>query len=970
MKRMKGRGVLESCGRHFGTRMPIRAPSPHVARQQGLALGLLFGTLLGFGVSPSWALPIVAEHSAEPTLGLRRTTAPLDSAPLGLANPTPLSALAQDAATAKPGILADYGRVPMHFEPNQGQTAEEVRYLARGAGYSLFLTNAEAVLVLHKNAATGPDPHPDNADAGPVSRRTGLTTRLLPRSLDEAPADPPANSPVCNRAAEFSGQPESLAGRPDDLDLLGGRPAPTSESISQDAPAALTQPAVVRMRLLGATHNPAPAVAGLDRQPGISNYYLGNDQAKWRSGVPHFAKVQFDQVYPGIDLVFYGNPQQLEYDLVVAPGADPGQIRLSFEGVDGMRLDGEGNLVLAVADGEIVQRAPRIYQRVDGQERAVAGRYALLDGRTTGAAKANGDVARQDQSADKTVGLVLAAYDPAQPLVIDPVVVYSTYLGGSAVDMAYAIATDGAGNAYVSGTTGSADFPTANARYPSMRAAFNAFVTKLDAQGQGLVYSTYLGGSSSDPSGRPHYDNADGIVVDATGNAYVTGVTSSTDFPMVNARYPSFGGDYDAFVTKLDPQGQGPVYSTYLGGNGLDIGAEIAVDGAGNAYVVGNTQSSNFPTAAALYPTRPGGSDAFVTKFGPQGQGPFYSTYLGGSGDDWGSGIAVDTVGNAYVAGTTGSTVDFPITLTARYPNYLGGAYDAFVTKFDSQGLGLVYSTYLGGTGEDDGYGIAVDAAGNAFVTGVTWSSDFPAVNARYPTYRGNGDAFVTKLGPAGQGPAYSTYLGGSNEDYAGNIALDAAGNAFLTGGTSSGDFPTVNAINPSLGGSGQDIFVTKLDPQGLGPLYATYLGVGSSNFDSDIDVDAAGNAYVAGTTKSVDFPTVNALYPTYRGGGTDAFVIKIGTTYTVTPAAGTGGTVSPSAPQTVIAGATTSFLVTASSGFTRNAAVGGTCPQGSWSGDTWTTGAIGASCTVSFAFTGFCWECLPSRGGWRAILP
>ena len=698
--------------------------------------------------------------------------------------------LLDPATTAR--IQHGYGRLPMHFEPNQGQTADEVRYLARGAGYSLFLTDTEAVLVLRKGRGPGQEGrtgvttdvgagftamdgrdvrdarrepllrsqhvrHPwrpgaisDKTALDPADRPQAPASRRLPASRPTGTWESPeeagagrgpalnqstqpnsvgAGSPALrtsNSPADLGNAPNTTPERPGAAPkrgqarahggmhpIPGDRPAPTGE----DPP----QAAVVRMRLEGATHNPAPAVAGLERQPGISNYILGNDPAKWRSGVPHYARVQYDQVYPGIDLVFYGNPQQLEYDLVVAPGADPGQIRLSFEGVDGMRIDGEENLVLAVAGGEIVQKAPRVFQWVEGQKRVVAGRYVLLEGSVAGGAA--GEVGMADGGDGRAVGFALAAYDSAQALVIDPVVVYSTYLGGSSDEYGYGIAVDGAGNAYVTGQTQSVDFPTVNARYPHLWGDTDAFVTKLDPQGQGPVYSTYLGGSSS--------EDGEGIAVDGAGNAYVTGFTTSADLPTVNARYPSLWGTEDAFVTKLDPQGQGPVYSTYLGGSSEEGATGIAVDGAGNAYVTGETWSADFPTVNARYPALPGYGDAFVTKLDPHGQGPVYSTFLGGSSSaDGGLGIAVDGAGNAYVTGWTLS-FDFP-TANARYPNRWGYR-DAFVTKFDPRGQGPVYSTYLGGSDGEQGTGIAVDGAGNAYVTGWTASTDFPTVNAHYP---------------------------------------------------------------------------------------------------------------------------------------------------------------------------------------------------------------------------------------------
>ena len=809
-----------------------------------------------------------ADHTARPSgdQGERTTSAP------------PPAPVADPAATAR--IQQGYGRLPMHFEPNQGQSADAVRYLARGAGYSLFLTDTEAVMVLRKPTASAAN----RPEAGPAATPARLDGTQRHPGLAGTPANPDPSAGSLTGAGDrpWSGfrypdwndtaPPFSLqgVGMPSwtllwseslsDAVGAGLNPAPTPEPGSQNTAADPPLTAVVRMRLTGATRNPAPAIAGLERQPGISNYILGNDPAKWRSGVPHYAKVQYDQVYPGIDLVYYGNPQQLEYDLVVAPGADPGQIRLSFEGVDGMRIDGEGKLVLAVAGGEIVQKAPRIYQRVDGQERPVAGRYVVLD---EGRVAAAGVDRVQDRI--PMLGFTLAGYDRGRALVIDPVVVYSTYLGGSSSDEGTAIAVDGAGNAYVTGWTGSTDFPTVNASYPHLWGFWDAFVTKFDPQGQGPVYSTYLGGSGDDGG------LALGIAVDEAGNAYVTGTTYSTDFPTMNARYPKLWGYSDAFVTKLDSRGQGPVYSTYLGGSGREDGTGIAVDGAGNAYVTGATGSTDFPTVNARYPHLWGlYSDAFVTKFDPQGQGPVYSTYLGGSERyyEWGNRIAVDGAGSVYVTGMT-TAADFP-TVNAPYPT-LRGYGDAFVTKLDPQGQGPVYSTYLGGSnGWDTGYGIAVDDTGNAYVTGATDSTDFPTVNALYPTAAGAQSSFVTKFGPQGQGPVYSTYLGSSakldqiSHLVRGGVAVDGAGNAYVIASTLQGQ-----NNRPS------NAFVTKLDPQGQGPVYSIFLGGSSWEDCTGIAIDGIGNAYVTGSTSSVDFPTVNARYP-HLWGTSDAFVAKI----------------------------------------------------------------------------------------------
>ncbi|MEA3276877.1 MAG: SBBP repeat-containing protein, partial [Pseudomonadota bacterium] len=437
---------------------------------------------------------------------------------------------------------------------------------------------------------------------------------------------------------------------------------------------------------------------------------------------------------------------------------------------------------------------------------------------------------------------------------------------------------DSAGNAYVTGQTYSADFPTVNALYSNFVGHLDAFVFKLNANGSAPIYSTYLGGSD--------WDSGEGIAVDSAGNAHVTGSTYSADFPMVNALYPSILGFSDAFVLKLNAGGSALVYSTYLGGTEtslpfISVGESvegIAVDGAGNAYVTGWTNAEDFPTVNALYPDFSGGvyhGDAFVSKLNADGSAAVYSTYLGGMSDDFGHGIAVDGAQNAYVTGWTRST-DFP-TINALYPDFGGGAFtaNAFVFKLNADGSSPFYSTYLGGSEYDSGSDIAFDSAGNAYVTGSTQSADFPTVNALYPNLSGSSDAFVFKLNADGSAPIYSTYLGGSDYDYGSGVAVDGAGNAYVTGSTYSADFPMVNALYPSYAGGSHDAFVFKLNAGGSALIYSTYLGGSDWDEGNDIAVDSAGNAHVTGETQSTDFPTVNALDPNLSG-TRDAFIVKI----------------------------------------------------------------------------------------------
>jgi hypothetical protein len=796
----------------------------------------------------------------------------------------------QRARSVKPRMAAAFGLLPLSFEVNQGQTDGQVRFLSRGSGYSLFLTSNEAVLSLK-----------------PSRQRKGAVTH--PRLQNKT-----GPLGIARGSDWFS--------------------APSAKSVDEKS----EEGAILHMKLVGA--NPSPRVTGLEELPGKSNYFIGNDPAKWRTNVPTYAKVRYENVYSGIDLVYYGNQRQLEYDFVVAPGADPRAIRLAIqsrdrEGAVPLRIDGQGDLVLEAEGSELRLHQPVIYQEISGARQSVGGNFVIQGGPSDASAQEGG----------RQVGFEVARYDASKPLIIDPVLSYSTYLGGSRYDEGSGIAVDSSGNAYVTGVTDSPNFPTANAfqavwgnstcgtssTTPPCYA--DAFVTKLNANGSALVYSTYLGGAGS--------DGGSGIAVDSSGNAYVTGVTGSPNFPTANAFQAKGGGSSDAFVTKLNATGSALVYSTYLGGSDVDQGTGIAVDSSGNAYVTGITLSTNYPTANAFQPAHGGGDcgggqvhyytfpcyDAFVTKLNPAGSALVYSTYLGGSGDDWGRGIAVDSSGNAYVTGITLST-NYP-TANAFQATPGGGTcpagfamvpcHDAFVTKLNAAGSALVYSTYLGGSSGDCGLGIAVDSSGNAYVTGDTSSTNFPTANAFQaafgggPPYLSGGvlflhkDAFVTKLNAAGSVLVYSTYLGGSDDDDGQRIAVDSSGNAYVTGETSSTNFPTANAFQAAKGGD-WDAFVTKLNAAGSALIYSTYLGGSFGDCGTGIAVDSSGNAYVTGSTQSPNFPTANPFQAATSG----PFVTKF-------PAVTAGATctysLSSTSPWATAAGGAGAVNVTVGSG-------------------------------------------------------
>lgn len=612
------------------------------------------------------------------------------------------------------------------------------------------------------------------------------------------------------------------------------------------------------MTLVGAQETAAAKSA--EELPGKVNYFSGSDPSEWRTDVPTYARVSYDQVYPGVDIVYYGNQRQLEYDFIVAPGSDPRVIKLQFDGADKVLLDATGDLLLSLGESVVRQPKPLVYQEVSGERRAIEGGYTV--------------------DKNRAVGLAIGEYDRSLPLVIDPVLVYSTYLGGTDGEQALEIAIDPAGNAYVTGFTHSTNFPTANAFQAANGGFQDAFVTKINAAGTAFIYSTYLGGSSG--------EQARGIAVDSSGNAYVTGFTGSTNFPIANAIQSTLDvGGQDAFVTKLNATGSALVYSTFLGGvgpfNSAEFGEDIAVDSAGNAYVTGSTFSNNFPVVNAVQATFGGFTDAYVTKINAAGTALVFSTYLGGSESEIGEGINVDSAGNVYITGDTRST-NFPTANAVQAAS--GGDQDAFVTKLNAAGSAFVYSTYLGGSAQDDGEAIAPDSSGNTYLTGNTFSTNFPVANALQPVHGGGviQDAFVTKINATGSALVYSTYLGGTGGEIGFGIAVDAAGNAYIAGGTGSfTSFPTANAIQCTSGGA-QDVFVTKLNSSGSAFIFSTYLGGSGSENGRGIAIDSSGGMYVGGFTRSSDFPTVNPIQSAFGGDAVfgDAFVTKLSDTSTL----------------------------------------------------------------------------------------
>jgi uncharacterized repeat protein (TIGR01451 family) len=709
-------------------------------------------------------------------------------------------------------IDAAYGRLPLHFEANQGQVDPAVQFLARGSGYTLFLTPEEAVLRL-RGAGSGAE---------------GET----------------AGDAVLRQA------------------LLGARPSATAE--------------------------------GSEELPARAHYFRGVDPAAWRTDVPIYARVRYDQVYPGIDLVYYGTQRELEYDFLVAPGADPGQIALGFTGAEHLAVDPAGDLVLQVGGREVRHRKPVAYQEIDGVRQDVTARYEIhshaasaptqqgtASGRTQPVAPLDADLVvpngvQQAAPLQHAVGFALGRYEPNLPLVIDPVLSYATYLGGSGWDSIQGIAVDSAGNAYLAGYTCSTDFPILGPLDPSYAGGSttcngspnlgDAFVAKLNPTGTALFYSAYLGGSDD--------DGAKAIAVDASGNAYVAGDTRSSDFPKVGTQlgFCFGGGGRSPFVTKINAAGNALVYS--ICGVG---GAAIAVDAANAVYT----------------------ADSFeIWKIHPSGGSLVYHASLG-FGSNNVNGIAVDAAGNAYVAGETNGGLT---TVNAFQPTHGGGFWDAFVAKLDPTGTTFLYLTYLGGSANDLARGLAVDALGSAYVTGTTASTNFPTANALQGTYGGGTtDAFITKLSPSGAALVYSTYLGGSGngsappftDDAGDGIAVDAAGNVYVGGSTVSANFrlqsPLQSAKSSLVIGDG---FLIKLNPAGSALAFATFVGGSgfSQAFVDTLAVDGNGNVYLGGLAGH-DLPTTPGAVqpvcgnpaggPTACSSGPDGFVMRINDTPT-----------------------------------------------------------------------------------------
>jgi hypothetical protein len=603
----------------------------------------------------------------------------------------------------------------------------------------------------------------------------------------------------------------------------------------------------IAMRLMDARPDVAPRAAG--RQAGSANYLVGSHPDQWRIGVPLYGKIIYSAVYPGIDLVYYGNQNQLEYDFVVAPGASWRSIRVAFSGAQAVAIDPNGDLKLQTRWGWLRHRRPRVYQQLAAGRSEISGHYVL--------------------QGDRQVGFEIGAYDPAAPLVIDPTLVYSSYLGGSADDYGYSVAVDSSGCAYTVGETWSTNFPMFNPMQSVPAGDTDIFVTKWNAAGSGILYSTYIGGSNRDVPLS--------IAVDAAGNAYISGFTYSANFPITSGALPvSFSGQSKAFVLKLNPSGNSLIYATYLGGSGNDYATGIAVDATGQMYISGYTASIDFPVTSNAFQGFYGGgvSDGFFAKLNAAGSQLVYATYLGGTGNDTAYAVALDPAANVYVTGQTQSS-NFPL-LQALQTAYSEG--EAFVVKLNASSQ-VLYSTYLGGTGSSTGTGIAADAAGNAYVTGYTIAPDFPVTSSAYqPSNHGGYDIFVAKLNAGGSAILSATYFGGSGSESSSGIALDSSGNVFVAGSTNSMDLPLQAPVEASYSGGG-DAFVAAFNNQLSSLYFSTYYGGAANEIGAGIAVDSSGNAYLTGSTNSggstLGIPVTTGAFQTSGQGGLDAFLAK-----------------------------------------------------------------------------------------------
>ena len=654
----------------------------------------------------------------------------------------------------------------------------------------------------------------------------------------------------------------------------------------------------VTLRVGFAGANTHAVIEGVGRLEARANFLIGNQPRDWRTNLPLYQEILYRDLYPGIDMSYGGAGPSIKSEFRVAPGADPKQIRLDYSGAR-LSIASNGDLLVhfenAAGNAEAREEAPVVYQAAAGGRIEIRGRYLLLDAHT--------------------VGFEIASYDRSRPLIIDPVLSYATYLGGTGMSAVTGVAIDTSGDLYVTGWTESLNFQIAGPIQASNAGGVDAFVAKLTPAGSGLLYATYIGGSGDDQGAA--------IAVDSTGEAYVTGSTGSSNFPVVAAIHSTLGGGRDAFALKLNALGSLLIYSTYLGGVNSDTGNAIAVDSLDNAYIAGDTQSGNFPVLDAEQPALAGDQNAFVSKLSSAGAMVF-STFLGGAGVDHAGGIALDPTSDVYVAGGT-TSINFPTVGAIQAAN--GGGQDAFLTKLNPAGTAIVYSTYLGGTGggganPEQANAVAVDSSGNAYIAGTTNSINFPVTTGAFQaSFNAVQDAFAAKVNPAGSALVYSTYLGGSAFNWASGIAVAASGVAYVAGYTSSFDFPVVVPVQASFGGL-YDAFLSVFNAAGNALTFSTFYGGSGSDDANAVAVDASGNLYFGGQTSSLNLTLLDPIQST-NAGYAIGWLARLGVTaqqsslpsvISLSPVSGTGNAVTFTAqfsdPAGVSALASVSLLV------------------------------------------------------------
>lgn len=691
-----------------------------------------------------------------------------------LAQPAPQAAFSFHGAEVP---VPDFSAIPLSFIPNGGQAAPEALFYARASQYTLWITRAGLVF----------DSYQDGV-----------------------------------RPGERGGKPWS------------GAPGAGSRSVSE---------------LVFPGADPRVRIEALGGDGHRVRFVLGSDPSRWISGLEASKGVLYRGLFRGVDLKVYGVEKEIEYDWIVNPGGRVRDIRFEYRGARATRLETDGSLVVRTAHGDLVHRRPVAYQEIAGRRVGVEARFLPLGG--------------------NRYGFRTGAYDLRRPLVIDPVVLVSaSYLGGRGYDSLSGLALDRLGNIYITGDTKSANFPVKNPVDGTLSGSgYDMIIVKMDPTAKRLVYSTYLGGSD--------WDSGSAITVDATGAAYVGGWTKSRDFPVKNAFDPTFNGNYDGVFLKLSPAGDALVFSSYFGSRvpAADDGiGEISVDGKGYIYLAGSTDKTNLPVRAGFDMTHNGGIDGFIAKLSPSGRSLVYSTYYGGSGDDYPFWMSVDASGAVYTTGWTRSG-NFP--KKNAFQKALKGGEDAFVLKLNPSGTSLGFSTLLGGSKGDTGFVVRTDAAGNVYVGGRTESPDFPVLKAFDATWNGGDyDGFLAKLAPTGKSLVFSTFLGGRGDDEIGDVILDGKGYIYLTCETDSRNIPVKNAYSSVMKG-GSDGYLAKLSPNGRSLVFGTFIG--GSDYDSldEIAQDAAGTIVALGYTRSVNFPVKNAFDKTYAAEG-DGVVVRL----------------------------------------------------------------------------------------------